>query len=240
MRGTRLLGGIALALTVPLVGGCSALGFPELPPSSSTPFGVTFGDPAPSPDPAATPAPVQTPGYFASVDGYSLTLPVGWAAVDVDPGKAGALVGLLATTDPILADLASLTLDETGAELSMLGADLVAATTTTTTTPPAMVVLGLRTRGQPRDAVRRSLEAIVTEVPALEGEVEHEVVALEAGDAHRYALTVVGEASSLRLQAYVFRVGGDTFIVAFFAPVELWDGTVPLFDGIVDTLRFGV
>jgi len=89
-----------------------------------------------------------------------------------------------------------------------------------------------------RAAARTMVEDLLEQ--ALASDVSHSVEGLPGGDAHRYDAIVAGDAVTLQLQIYVFRVGGDSFVVVAVAPVDLFGGAQATFDAIIKSLRFGV
>jgi hypothetical protein len=236
MRPIQRIPGLLLALiAVPALAGCSALGLPDLGSTVITLDATT--DPLASQDPLAPTLPAPTPGYYASADGYSLTMPVGWGAVTITAEQGPLLIDLLAGLDPTLGELARAALDGSGARITMVGADLTAAAVGEV--GPSVAVATLRTRGMPKDAARAQVEALLAAAPLM-SEVTHTVVTLPAGDAHRYDAVIAGATITVQLSVYVFRVGGDSFVVGVAAPQELFAGAGPAFDAIIKSLRFGV
>jgi hypothetical protein len=221
-------------IAIPLLVGCSALGLPGLgaPP---LPAVDPSGDVVASPGILESPVPVPTPMDLASADGYSLTLPAGWLSADLAATDALSLADLLAATDPTLGALARAGLEMSEARLSLVAVDPLAVAGW----GPGVVIATMRTRGMPRDAARSMVEEILAGAP-LVSEVVHSVVTLPGGDAHRYDALLQGDTVVVALQAYVFRVGGDSFVVGTLAPQESVAGAQPAFDAIVKSLRFGV
>lgn len=230
-RRSRLL---LTVIAVPALSGCAALGLPDLPGSTLMPFGSQAADPSPAPDSSTT---SSGPGYVASADGYSLSVPSGWTALDLSTEDGLALADAVASVDPTLGSLGRLGLEQSGARLSMVAVDLFAASTGED--GPGIVVATMRTRGMDKAAARTMVEELLEQAP-LASEVDHTVVGLPAGDAHRYDAVIVGETVTLRLQVHVFRVGGDSFVVAAVAPEAQFDAARPAFDEVVQSLRFGV
>jgi hypothetical protein len=228
--------GLLLAIAaIPALTGCAALGLPQLPGSSLLePAGQTFDA---SPGPGGSPDPAQVMAYVASPDGYSMSIPSGWATVDLSAQDGLALADMLAVIDPGLGALGRLGLETSGARLSLLAVDLVAAPDASVA--PGIVVVTMRTRGMPKDAARSLVEDLLAGAP-LGSQVVHSVQGLPAGDAHRYDAILLGDTVTLQLQAYVFRVGGDSFVVAAVAPSDRFGASQAAFDAIVKSLRFGV
>lgn len=231
----RTLGMSALPLAAAVLSGCAALGLPDLGSTGSI---TIASDPAEvTTELGASPLPVATPVYVASSDGYSLTVPVGWAAADVSNVDGLAVAAAVAALDPSLGSILQVALDSTGARLSLVSANQAAVATGGPA--PGVVVATMRTRGMPKDAARAAVEGLLASAP-LVGEVLHSVETHPAGDAHRYDAVLAGDTVTLRLQAYVFRIGGDSFLVAAVAPEDLFASAQADFDLIVRSLRFGV
>ena len=231
LRRSRLLLAI---LAIPALSGCAALGLPDLPGSTLLPFGSDVVDLSPAPDASSAPAAV---GYVASADGYSLSIPGGWGALDLSGEDAFALADAVALVDPRLGELARTGLERSDARLSLVAADLVAAAAGGYS--PGVLVTTMRTRGMEKGAARNLVEDLLAEAP-LAADPIHSVEGLPAGDAHRYDAIVLGDTVDLQLRIHVFRVGGDSFVVAAVAPDDQFEGAQPVFDRIVKSLRFGV
>ncbi|MFN8621979.1 MAG: hypothetical protein U0869_14710 [Chloroflexota bacterium] len=219
-------------LAVPMLTGCAALGLPTLPGGSVDPLAA---DILASPDPAASPL-SDTATDIASPDGYALTLPAGWAASDLAGQDTLPLTDALAATDPALGTLARGALDQSGARLSLLAVDAVAAASGTWA--PGILVSTMRTRSD-KTAARHMVEDLLAQAP-LATDVSHSVEGLPAGDAHRYDAVITGDTLDVEVQVYVFRVGGTSYIVGAVAPEDQFAASQPAFDAILKSLRFGL
>lgn len=213
-----------------ILAGCAALGIPD----RAVPFAAMA--PRSSPEPGASPEPAASPDLVAGPDGWSIALPAGWATTDLSRLDPAALGELLSLADPAFAVPARTGLELSGARLGLVAID---ATNATDPWPASLVVLTLRTRGLPRDTARDLVAAIVTDLPLAADPVES-AASLAAGDAHRWELAVTGETAVLRIRADLFRVAGDAILVAAIAPDERFATDAPVFDAILESLRFGV
>jgi len=224
-------------LAVPVLTGCAALGLPDLPGSTLLPFGTELVGTSPAPGETADPA--GSVGSIASADGYTLSIPSGWAATDLSLEDGVALADTVSALEPTLGALGRAALELDGSpRLSMVAVDLVAASSGGYA--PGLVVATLRTRGMDKSAARNMVEDLLTQAP-LAADVIHTVEGLAAGDAHRYdAIVQTDSGTELHFRVDVFRVGGVSFVVAAVAPADQFAGAEPLFDGILKSLRFGV
>ena len=195
------------------------------------PFGTEFVDRSAGPVASADPA--TAAGTIASADGYTLSIPGGWGATDLSLEDGLALADTVADLEPTLGALGRMALELDGSpRLSMVAVDLVAASSGGYA--PGLIIATLRTRGMDKAAARNMVEDLLALAP-LAMDVIHTVEGLPAGDAHRYdAIVEADSGAMLRFRIDVFRVGGDSFVVAAVAGAE------PVFDGILKSLRFGV
>jgi len=240
-RRSRLL---LAVLAVPALTGCVALGLPEMPGTALTPFGIIVVEASVVPDASALPGgPSTGAGTIASADGYSLDIPGGWGASDLSAEDGLVFADTIALVEPILGGLGRAALEsdfalQSRARLSLVAVDVAASATGGA--GPTVVVATMRTRGMDKGAARNAVEDLLAQAP-LVAEPSHSVEGLPAGDAHRYDATIASETgSALRLQIYVFRVGGDSFVIAAMAPEDLFDASQATFDSIIKSLRFGV
>ncbi len=222
-------------LAVPALVGCSALGLPQAPGMPLVPLTQAATE---SPAPGVSPV-LASQGVVASVDGYSLEVPTGWTATDLSMEDGLALADLLATIEPTLGAIGRQGLEAAGSpHLSLAVVD--GTTATAGGYGPAVVVATLRTRGMDKATARNLVESLLGQATLL-ADVSHTVEGLPAGNAHRYSAIVSGDSGvTLRLEVFVFRVGGDSFVVTAVAPEDRFAGVQATFDAIVRSLRFGV
>jgi hypothetical protein len=231
-RVTRTSGLLAAILVAPLIAGCSALGLPEGPPS------LDITGAADVIDPAATVVPVPSPVQLTSNDGYSLTLPAGWVGSRTNNDDTRAVFEALMAGDPLLGAEASAQYQSTDADLSMVAAD--GSEVGLVPVPSVMAILVIPS-GRGSDDAEQRLEDILANLgTVMTSEVERVVVAVRAGDARRYDLTVAGDLITVQLRAYLFTVGDDGFVVLFGSDPAIAAGAASDMEAIVKSLRFGV
>ena len=233
MARTNTLSGLLLALlAVPLVAGCAVLGLPPTGEAldAQPAAGVEGGAP--------TPAVEASPSFFSSNDGYALTLPVGWVAVDTNTSASSDALDLLSQTDASLGEEARSIMDDTGARMSMIGAD--SSEIGAAAVPPGIAILVMSTSGASDTSTQKRISAIVNGLVTLDGPVGHSVQSVAAGDAHRYDLTLQGDSLSIQARVYLFTVGDDGVLILFGADPSLAAAAGPDMDSIIKSLRFGV
>ena len=234
MARTNTLPGLLVALmAMPLVAGCAVLG---LPPTGD----ALDAQPAPGVDSntAPTPGAEASPSFFSSNDGYALTLPVGWVAVDTNASATSDAIDLLSQTDAALGDEARSIMDDTGARMSMIGAE--SSEIGAAVVPPGIAILVMSTSGASDTSTQKRISAIVNGLVTLDGPVGHSVQSVAAGDAHRYDLTLQGDTLSIQARVYLFTVGDDGVLILFGSDPSLAAGAGPDMDSIIKSLRFGV
>jgi hypothetical protein len=228
-----LLGGVTLA-------GCAELGVPDI--AGNTVDSILTAPESAEPgilvDPAASPTPVGTPAFFSSNDGYVMTIPAGWSATRVSPEETGLVLDLLGGSDPLLADLVRSAVDQTGAWVSMVGGDMAA--TGEGDLPPGVAVLVLPDVGSSDEEIQGFVADLIAGIPT-QGQPRHKVVDTPAGDAHRFLLTVVGDAvGPVSVRAFLYSAGPNAVVVAFASAADASRRFEPVFDSMIKSLRFGV
>jgi hypothetical protein len=241
MRHTAALPALALGLlgSLALVG-CAELGVPEITGETvdSILAAPVSPDPATLTDPGTSPAPEATPAFFASNDGYAMTIPAGWTAARVSPDETGLVLDLLGRSDPVLGDLARSAIEQAGAWVSMVGGDLSA--NTDGQVPPGVVVLVLPSVGTSDDATEELVLTLI-EAVAVDGGPARKVVGTPAGDAHRFQFSVTGDlVGPVTIRAFLYSEGSDAVVVAFASAAATWSQVDDVFSSMIRSLRFGV
>jgi hypothetical protein len=233
MARTNALPGLLMALAaMPLVAGCAVLG---LPPTGET----LDAQPAAGVDNSgSTPAPAASPSAFSSNDGYALILPPGWVGVKTNSSASAAALDLLSATDAALGDEARSIMDDTGARMSMIGTE--PAEVGVVAVPPGIAILVMSTSGSSDNETQKRISGIVNGLTTLDGPVDHSVVSVAAGDAHRYDLAISGDSLSIQARVYLFTVGDDGVVILFGSDPTLAATAGPDMDSIIKSLRFGV
>jgi hypothetical protein len=166
-----------------------------------------------------------------------MTMPPGWTALSIGANDTEAMLQLLGASNPDLASLVRGILDLTQARPSMAGASL---RDLSGGVPPNVTVLIQPSGGLPVELVGPLVEQLVKRVPGLAGTPSRLSVSLPAGNAALIDYQVVpssgGPATSLR--TYVLVRGNDTFLVTFTVAADRVPEQQPIFDGMIDSLRF--
>jgi len=234
MARTNTLPGMLVALlAMPLVAGCAVLG---LPPTGQ----ALDAQPAAGVDGNSLPTPTAeaSPSFFSSSDGYALTLPAGWVGVNTNGSASSDALDLLSQTDAALGDEARSIIDDTGARMSMIGAD--STEVGVAAVPPGIAILVMSTSGASDTSTQKRISAIVNGLVTLDGPVGHSVQSVAAGDAHRYDLTLHGDTLSIQARVYLFTVGDDGVVILFGSDPTLAAAADLDMDSIIKSLRFGV
>ncbi len=232
-RSNTLPGLLTALLAIPLVAGCSVLGLPAT-------GAQVDAQPAAGADAALPAASAQaSPGFFSSNDGYALTVPVGWVVRSTNANAANRALGALSAVDGALADEATAILDDTGARMSMVGVQ-TGDLGLSPLLPPGVAILVMPTNGASDADTQQRVGDIVGGLTTIDGTIDHHVIAVAAGDAHRYDLLLHGDSLTVQLRVYLFTVGDDGVLVLFGSDPSLATGAGPDMDSIVKSLRFGV
>jgi hypothetical protein len=217
----------------------------QSPTSSPSPAATPSPPPSPSPTPPPTPTPSPSPTVaptsfvFTSNDGYAMTIPAGWTATAVGPDDIGLLLSVLGASNPDLANLVRSILDLTHARASMVGGDLRDASAKV---PPNVTVLIQSSGGLPLELVGTVVEQLVNRVPGITGSAAKAKVNLPSGDAIRldYQVQPSGGGGLISLRTFVILNGSQAFLVTFTAASDRFSDQQPIFDEMVNSLRFGV
>jgi hypothetical protein len=219
-------------LAVPLVAGCAVLGLPPTGDAlDAQPAAGIDGD-------LATAGPEASPSFFSSNDGYALTLPAGWVGIKTNGNASGQVLDLLSTTDATLGDEAAALIDDTGARMSMLGAE--SEDVGTVPVPAGLAILLFPADGASDSETQKRIAGLVNGLALVDGPIDHAVISVAAGDAHRYDLTVQGDVLSIQLRLYLFTVGDEGVLIVCGRDASLATDTWPDVDLIIKSLRFGV
>ena len=232
-RSNALPGLLTALLAIPLVAGCSVLGLP--PTGAAVDAQPAAGADGGLPGPSAE----ASPSFFSSNDGYALTVPVGWVVRRTNANAANDALSTLSVTDTALGDEAATILDDTGARMSMMGV-LASDVGDLTVLPPGIAILVMPTNGASDADTQQRVGDIVGGLTTIDGQIQHHVISVAAGDAHRYDLLLHGDSLSVQLRVYLFTVGDDGVLVLFGSDPSLAADAGPDMDSIVKSLRFGV
>lgn len=233
---TTPVGVFVVALAGLIAGGCSA--------STGAVFEALldpFGAP-PSPSEAVVDVPAVVDGsgeatWWPHPDGYAMVLPAGWSGAAVDDAQVGQLVDALAVERPGLADRIESVLESTGSRVSALAAD----PTVTEDVAPLLLVLAQPTEDQQAHAVKSAVKEQIASLPGLDGGPFRDDVTLPSAKGVRFDFSLVDpDLGALQVRSYLFRFGGEAYLVCFIASLEDFEAAEPIFEAIASSLRFGV
>jgi hypothetical protein len=232
---TTPVGVLVVAIAGLIAGGCSA--------STSAVFEALldpFGAP-PSPSAAVEVADaVEGSGdvtWWPHPDGYAMVLPPGWSGAAVDDSQVDQIVGALAVESPELADRIETVLDATDSRVSAVAAD----PNSTEALTPLLVVLAQPTDDQPAHAVKSRVKEQIAGLPGLSGGPFRDDVMLPTAKGVRFDFSVLDpDLGALQVRSYLFRFGGEAYLVCFIAAQDQFESAEPIFEVIAASLRFGV
>jgi hypothetical protein len=163
-----------------------------------------------------------------------MTIPPLWSAVPLTAGDTDVLLGLLGANNPGLADTVRNTLNATGARPSMVGGQAGVGGI-----PPNVTVLVQPSFGASLDLVGPLINQVVSHIPGIHGSpFKVRVNDLQAGPADELDYTVQpSEGSALTMRTYVFVHGQNTYLVSFGAASDQFQTALPIFEGMIHSLR---
>ena len=233
---TTPVGVLVVALAGLIAGGCSA--------TTSAVFDALldpFAAPA-SPSDAAVEVPTAVDGsgeatWWPHPDGYAMVLPPGWSGAAVDDAQVGQLVDALAVERPELASRIETVLEATGSRVSAVAADPTSAEDVA----PLLLVLAQATGDQQAHAVKSAVKEQIAGLPGLDGGPFRDDVTLPTAKGVRFDFSLLDpDLGALQVRSYLFRFGGEAYLVCFIAPLEDFEAAEPIFEAIASSLRFGV
>jgi hypothetical protein len=233
---TTPVGFLVVALAGLIAGGCSA-------PASAVFEALLdpFGAPASPSGTAVEPADVvQGNGdstWWPHPDGYAMVLPPGWSGAALGQDQVGLLVDALSTGSPELAARIEGVLSITNSRVSAVAGDLGAAGEFA----PLLVVLAQPTEDRQAHAVKSMVKEQIASLPGLSGGPFRDDVTLPTAKGVRFDFSLQDpDLGALQVRSYLFRFGGDAYLVCFVAPTGDFDDAESLFETIALSLRFGV
>jgi hypothetical protein len=166
-----------------------------------------------------------------------MALPVGWSGLSVSPAQTDQLIDALASSHPNLAEQIDGVLQETRLRVSMVAVDL----TTQKEVPAVVLVVSQPTDGRRARFVKMRTHDQISSLPGLRGAVfrRDERLPNAVGVRFDYVLDHV-DVGALRVRTYLFRFGGQAYLVSFVAAESGFDEAEAAFDAIAASLRFGV
>jgi hypothetical protein len=229
--------GILVAALVGLIaGGCSA------------PAGAVFealldpfGAPA-SPSGAVVEVPDAITGngeptWWPHPDGYAMVLPSGWSGAAVDDAQTSELVDAVSLVSPDLGLRIEEVLDTTNARVSAVAGD----PSSVEELPPLLIVLAEPTDDQQAHAVKSLVKDQIAGLPGLSGGPFRDDVTLPTARGVRFDFSLEDpDLGAIQVRSYLFRFGGDAYLVCFVASQEGFEDAEVIFEAIAASLRFGV
>lgn len=233
---TTPVGILVVALVGLIAGGCSA------------PTGAVFealldpfGAPA-SPSGAAVEIPdaiagTGEPTWWPHPDGYAMVLPSGWSGAAVDDAQTSELVDAVSVSSPDLALRIEDVLDATNSRVSAVAGDPSALGDL----PPLLIVLAQPTDDQQAHAVKSLVKDQISGLPGLSGGPFRDDVTLPTARGVRFDFSLEDpDLGAIQVRSYLFRFGGDAYLVCFVASQEGFEDAEAIFEAIAASLRFGV
>lgn len=186
----------------------------------------------------ASPLPAASPeAWFTHRSGYAMAVPASWTTAAVNPSQVDQLLEALAGEQPALADAISTALDGSGMRVSMVGADLGSDEPV----PPLVVVLSMSTEGLRPGQVTARVGELIAGLPGLDGEVLRSEDPLPNGDTIRYDLRLDDPSTGpVSVRCHLVRFGGHAYVVALASSESDAADVAPVFEAILQSLRFGV
>ncbi len=221
----------------------SATASPEPTASPSpTPSPSPSPTPSPTPSPSPSPTPEPTPTVFQSADGYSITLPPGWLALPVQESDVDALLDLLGTQQPAVADLVRDYLELSGARVSMVALELGLGGTASALPANANVLIQ-PSLGLPLSFVSGLVSSVIEQLPSVTGPVTRDIISLPAGEAARLRFEVEVDTGTISvpttaLESYILIRGEEAYVVTFVTSADQVAADQPVFDAIIRSLCF--
>jgi hypothetical protein len=177
------------------------------------------------------------PAWWPHPDGYAMALPSGWSGVAVTSSQQDQLVGAVAESEPALARRVRAVLGDTKSRVSAVAADTAA----NGALKPVLVVLAQPTEGRKARAVKARVADQIAGLPGIQGVPVRMDVHLPDASGVRFDYYLHDpDLGSLRARSYLFRFGGQAYLVSFAAASSSFDDAEAVFDAIAESLRFGV
>jgi hypothetical protein len=224
------LGAIVLALAAVLAVGCGG--------QTGVVFQALLDAPATTSEDG--PSDAESPGsptWWAHPHGYAMSLPAGWAAIDLETSSTEQLLSALGEEHAGAAQRARAVLAAAGARVSMIGVDL----RDHRDIAPVMIVLAEDAAGMRPRPLKVLIGDQIAELPGLRAApVRTDERRNEAGSV-RFDYTIDdADLGALRVRSILYRYGGQAYLVSFVAPEAAFDAARSDFELIAASLRFGI
>jgi hypothetical protein len=169
-----------------------------------------------------------------------MTMPPGWFALAVGEGEVDALLGLLGSQQPEVADVIRSYLEVSGGRVSMVGLD-TDPDHASGGIPPVANVLIQPNAGLTLDFSGFVVAQVLGQLPGVTGDVTRESVVLPAGEAIRLRYAIVtagGSGQTVALTTYLTMRGAEAFLFTFATPAEQEPRDSPVFDAMMQSVCF--
>jgi hypothetical protein len=175
--------------------------------------------------------------WWPHPDGYAMQLPPGWSGAALDDAKASQLVDAVSQVSPDLALRIEEVLDTTNSRVSAVAGDPSAAEEL----PPLLIVLAEPTEDQQAHAVKSLVKDQISDLPGLSGGPFRDDVTLPTARGVRFDFSLEDpDLGAIQVRSYLFRFGGDAYLVCFVASEDGFEDAEAIFEAIAASLRFGV
>jgi hypothetical protein len=178
-----------------------------------------------------------SPTWWAHPHGYSMTVPDGWAAVDLEASSTEQLLAALGDQHPDATERIRAVLATTGARASAIAVDLGAGRDI----PPLMIIVAQDASGIRPRQLKVQVEAQIASLPGLRSDPLRTDERRNGAGSVRFDYTLDDpDLGALRVSSSLFRYGGQAYVVSFVAPESAFDAARPDFELIASSLRFGI
>lgn len=188
-------------------------------------------------DAAGDPTSEDGEAWWPHPAGYAMALPSDWTAVNVDGSTSATLIAIVGDQLPGLGERIDDVLATTGSSLSMVAA----GTSTQSGVPPCVIVLAQSTQGHRARQVKTLVAEQIAALPGIEGLPTRTDETLPDAEAVRFDYVVNDpDLGALRVRSYLFRFGGQAYLVNFAAPAAAFGSLEPVIADVIESLRFGI
>jgi hypothetical protein len=166
---------------------------------------------------------------------------VGWLALPVEDADVDALLDLLGSQQPAVADLVRDYLELTNARISMVA--LEGGLGGSAGLPANANVLIQPSFGLTLPFVSSFVSSAIEQLPGVVGPVTRETVSLPGGEAARLRFEVQADVGgtalpTTALESYILIRGEEAYVVTFVTSADQLADDQPVFDGIIQSLCF--
>ena len=170
-------------------------------------------------------------------EGYQMTLPPGWSGVELDRAGTSRLLTAIGASHPGLEERMQGVLADSSARISAVAGD----PSQTGQQAPLLLVLSQPTDGRKPHEIKQHIRRQIAQLPGISAKPIVQDASLTAARGWRFDYSINDpDLGELRVRSYLFRYGRDAYLVNFVASDSSADDLDALFDGIAESLRFGI